>query len=295
MKDSGETFRTIREQKGYTLKQVSHEIVSTSFLSKFELGASDISLTSFIELLERISVTLEEFQFLNQNDRIDFLELFFQEAGDAYMNRDLPQIDSLKKQELDKWEKTALEPFRCNVIMLHVYESIIRNTEFILAKEDLEFLYNYLFKVEVWGYYELHLYNSTILLMNPDMVITLSETVYKKSDQMKQHPKLHKAIISIMLNTLIYLTGGQSQKFLYERECEQFFLYLDEIGIEEHDLHARNELIAMRGLVEIRRGEKGKGIRLIEDSIETLKKLGSLKLASEKEEYLALVKKKFYK
>ena len=293
MKNYGETFRTIREQKGYTMKQVSQGIVSISFLSKFERGASDISLTLFIKLLQRVSVTFEEFQFLHNNNRTDMLETFFQEASNAYMNRNLGQIDHLKKQELDKWKKTGMEPFRCNAIMLNVYESIVRWTKFVSAEGDLEFLYDYLFKVEVWGYYELRLYNSTILLMNPEMVITLSETVYKKSDQMKQHPKLHKVIISIMLNTLIYLTGGESPKFLYEQECEQFFLYLDEIGIEEHDLHARNELITMRGLFEIRRGERGKGIGLIKDSIETLKKLGALKLAREKEEYLALVTRKF--
>ena len=293
MKNYGETFRTIREQKGYTMKQVSQGIVSISFLSKFERGASDISLTLFIKLLQRVSVTFEEFQFLHNNNRTDMLETFFQEASNAYMNRNLGQIDHLKKQELDKWKKTGMEPFRCNAIMLNVYESIVRWTKFVSAEGDLEFLYDYLFKVEVWGYYEFRLYNSTILLMNPEMVITLSETVYKKSDQMKQHPKLHKVIISIMLNTLIYLTGGESPKFLYEQECEQFFLYLDEIGIEEHDLHARNELFTMRGLFEIRRGERGKGIGLIKDSIETLKKLGALKLAREKEEYLALVTRKF--
>ena len=49
----------------------------------------------------------------------------------------------------------------------------------------------------------------------------------------------------------------------------------------------------MRGLVEIRCEERGKGIELIEDSIETLKKLGALKLAREKEDYLALVTSKF--
>lgn len=293
MKNYGETFRTIREQKGYTMKQVSQGIVSISFLSKFERGASDISLTSFIKLLQRVSVTFEEFQFLHNNNRTDTLETFFQEASNAYMNRNLGQIDHLKKQELDKWNKTGMEPFRCNAIMLNVYESIIRWTKFVSAEGDLEFLYDYLFKVEVWGYYELRLYNSTILLMNPEMVITLSETVYKKSDQMKQHPQLQKVIISIMLNTLIYLTGGESPTFLYEQECEQFLLYLDEIGIEEHDLHARNELITMRGLFEIRRGARGKGIGLIKDSIETLKKLGALKLAREKEEYLALVTRKF--
>lgn len=293
MDNYGETFRTIREQKGYTMKQVSRGIVSISFLSKFERGDSDISLTSFIELLHRISVTFEEFQFSHNNNRTEIMETFFQEAGDAYMNRNLGQLDRLKKQELDKWQKTGMEPFRCNAIMLNVYESIVRWTKFVAAEGDLEFLYDYLFKVEVWGYYELRLYNSTILLMNPDMVITLSKTVYNKSDQMKQHPKLHKTIISIMLNTLIYLTGGQSPAFLYERECEQFFLYLDEIGIDEHDLHARNELIAMRGLVEIRRGDREKGIRLVKDSIKTLKKLGALKLAREKEDYLDLVIRKF--
>src|SRR5690625_3068832 len=221
------------------------------------------------------------------------METFFQEAGDAYMNRNLGQLDRLKKQELDKWQKTGMEPFRCNAIMINVYESLVLWTKFVAAEGVLEFLYDYLFKVEEWGYYELRLYNSTILLMNPDMVLNLSKTIYERSDQLKQHTKLNKNIITIMITILIYFTRGQSTSFLYERECEQFFLYLDEIGIDEHDLHARNELIAMRGLVEIRRGDREKGIRLVKDSIKTLKKLGALKLAREKEDYLDLVIRKF--
>src|SRR5690625_3968964 len=110
MDNYGETFRTIREQKGYTMKQVAEGIVSISFLSKFERGDSEISLSSFIKLLQRVSVTFEEFQFLHENNQIDLLELFFREAGDAYLNRDLTKLDQLKKQELEKWRETGLEP-----------------------------------------------------------------------------------------------------------------------------------------------------------------------------------------
>lgn len=290
MKNYGETFRTIREQKGYTMKRVAKGIVSISFLSKFERGDSDISLTSFVELLHRISLTFEEFQFLHHNHCVDLLEEFFQEADDAYINRNLTKLRQLKKQELEKWYQTDMEPFRCNAIMLAVYESIILGTKVDTTEDDLAFLYEYLFKVEVWGYYELRLYNSTVLLMNPEMVINLSKTVYQQSKQIKAQEKLHKVVIRIMMNTLIYLTGGHPPVFLYEEECKQFFTYLDDIGIPEQDLHARNGQIMLWGFFEIRRGERDKGIQLVERSISTLKSLGSKKLAREWENYLQLVK-----
>src|SRR5690625_8017282 len=113
------------------MKQVSQGIVSISFLSKFERGDSDISLTSFIELLPRISVTFEEFQFLHNNNRTEIMETFFQEAGDAYMNRNLGQLDRLIKKELDKWQKTGMETFSYNAIMINVYDSSFHGTYFV--------------------------------------------------------------------------------------------------------------------------------------------------------------------
>lgn len=293
MSHYGETFRNFRLQKGYTMSQVAEGIVSTSFLSKFERGESEISLSLFVQLLDRLFISFDEFEFVHKNNTISEMLRFFELSDEAYLNRDLKRLKILKGQQLDKWRETGIEPFRCNAIMINVYEGIIMEKESTAAAQDLQFLFDYLFKVEVWGYYELFLYNSTILLMEAEMVIHLSEIVYKNSEKLKQHKKLHEIILRIMLNTLIYLTGGADPKFLYREECERFFTYLDRIGIPEGDLSARNSVLYLRGVYLLRLGDWRAGSKLIEESIQTLKLLGARSTAKYQEDYYALLKEKF--
>src|SRR5699024_4973906 len=163
MKQYGETFRQIREQKGYTMRQVADGILSVSFLSKFERGESDISLTHITLLLEKLSMTFEEFFYAHDGVSPNQLEYFFDMADAAFSKRDVMQLDALRKEALDKWDTHGLEAFRCNTLMLDVYESIIRGELITSGDDALNALYTYLFKVEVWGYYELRLYNSTML------------------------------------------------------------------------------------------------------------------------------------
>src|SRR5699024_10191772 len=97
MKNYGTTFRTFRQNKGYTLKQVATGIVSVSFLSKFERGDSDISFSTMGDLLDRIMVTFEEFYFFHNAGKSNVIEDFFNAAETAYVHRDLTTIDELKK------------------------------------------------------------------------------------------------------------------------------------------------------------------------------------------------------
>src|SRR5699024_5357772 len=160
MKKYGGTLREIREQKGYSMQQLASGILSVSFLSKFERGESDISFAYITELLERLSLSFEEFFYLHEGVGPDQLEYFFDKADEAYVNRDLKQLKRLREIAVGKWKAHGLEAFRCNTLILDVYESIIREEMTTASDDALQFLYTYLFDVEVWGYYELRLYNS---------------------------------------------------------------------------------------------------------------------------------------
>src|SRR5699024_7021743 len=106
MEHYGATFRTFRQNKGYTLKQVATGIVSISFLSKFERGDSDISFSVMIALLDRMMVTYEEFYFLHNAGKSNAIEEFFRVSGKAYMTRDIPTLLTLKQQSLENYERT---------------------------------------------------------------------------------------------------------------------------------------------------------------------------------------------
>ena len=61
MEDLGKVFREFRISKNYSLKEAAGEACSTSQLSRFELGESDLATSRFFEILDNIHVTVENF------------------------------------------------------------------------------------------------------------------------------------------------------------------------------------------------------------------------------------------
>ena len=64
--DEGQLFRKLRKDRGLSLEQVSDELNSVSFISKFEKGNSNISMHRLERLLENVNVSFEEFLYLRQ-------------------------------------------------------------------------------------------------------------------------------------------------------------------------------------------------------------------------------------
>lgn len=285
MNEYGKTIRKIREEKGYTLQQLSDGILSTSFLSKFERGNSDISISYFFRILERLSLSYDEFLFIHNDFNLDNFETFFDKAEQAYVNRNLSKLQALKEVHMDKWRITKITTYRCNTLVLDVLIGILRN-EFIDAeKEEIEFLFDYLFQVEVWGYYELRLYNTTMFLMPPEMVLTLSETAYEKSVYLRKLAKVNQIIIYILLNTLTYLLRNNK----YVRAYGLFLDYLGNLSIPEKDLLSRNHLLYLQGIYEIKIGNKEKGIEIVNKAISMFRELGSTGLLTERENFLQII------
>ena len=61
MEHLGKVFREFRTSRNYSLKEAAGESCSTSQLSRFELGESDLAVSRFFELLDNIHVTIENF------------------------------------------------------------------------------------------------------------------------------------------------------------------------------------------------------------------------------------------
>lgn len=290
MEPYGGTLRQIRKQKGYTMAELAKEIVSVSFLSKFERDESEISLTHFHKMLEKMALSFEEFFFIHNQYVQDDLELFFNSADDAYHSSDLSTLNKLKIAEKQKWEEFRFETARCNLAMLEVFESILQEQEIKVAHEDLDFLCDYFFKVEVWGYYELRLYNSTLLLLSPDLVVTLTKTAYENSYRFKDFPKYYKTTVSILMNTLIYLMGGQ-HTHPYIEHYETFKSYLMNMEIKEEDLYIKNQLLFIEGIYEIKTGNRERGIELATSALRTLEQLDAPNIALGIKTYLDFVLK----
>lgn len=291
LEEYGKTLRMLRKQKEITLKQLADGICSVSFLSKFERGESDITLGLMTRILDKLMMNFDEFLYIHHDFQPDKLQQFFNAASTAYLNRDVNQLKQLKDEQLQKWKQYSVETYHYNALLIEVYQSIV-DMDYMdvgIQQNEIFLLSEYLFRVEVWGYYELTLYNGTLLLLQPDMVILLSRTAYEKSARFRNYRKINDAITSVLFNTIIFLLGPVNrfqEEFIYQKEFSEFISYLEEIAIPESDLLERLHLLQLKGTYDIRTGNKEEGTAKVRKAIKLLHELDSTRLAINLEQYL---------
>ncbi|MFR7932150.1 MAG: helix-turn-helix domain-containing protein [Streptococcus thermophilus] len=63
MKKFGEIFKKFRESRGLRLKDVAKAGISTSQLSRFEKGETDLTISKFMFILDEINMPIDEFMY----------------------------------------------------------------------------------------------------------------------------------------------------------------------------------------------------------------------------------------
>ena len=180
-----------------------------------------------------------------------------------------------------------------HLILLELFANILKNEN----SEDIQFnpesLFDYLFTVEVWGYYELELYSSTMLLMNPEMVLTLSHTALKKGKRYHSFKNYKNMMASIFLNTIIYLMGpvNKSDEMVtkYEEDIMKFFSYIEGLELDEHETYLRIHVRYISGIYMIKKGQVEEGTELVNNMISLLRELDCENNAANFERFLKLV------
>lgn len=73
MKKFGEIFKKFRESRGLRLKDVAKAGISTSQLSRFENGETNLTISKFIAVLDEVNVPIDEFMYAVHDFRHDEL------------------------------------------------------------------------------------------------------------------------------------------------------------------------------------------------------------------------------
>lgn len=145
MEDLGKVFRDFRLNGHYSLKEAAGQVCSTSQLSRFELGESDMTLSKFLDLLDNIHVTLENFMDKARNFQQHEHVAMMGKIIPLYYSNDIKGFQDLQAEQLEK-AKASSAPlyYELNWILM---QGLIcqRDSQFRMRQEDLDKVADYLF------------------------------------------------------------------------------------------------------------------------------------------------------
>lgn len=222
MQNIGKIFKKFRESRRLSLRDVAKKGLSTSQLSRFENGETDLTVSKFMTALEAINLPIHEFMYTSYGFRRDPLNELLEEIRKCVVQKDITALKHLLFKQIEKKPHSLFQ--KLNIILVKIRLQDLSGEKFYTDK-DIQILTDYLFKVEYWGEYELLLFSNTLDVLNHNTFMALSREMIHRSDFYKDLPNNRRLIASMMLNA--YITCISQEYFLdatyFEKELKNCF------------------------------------------------------------------------
>ncbi|RBR29373.1 Rgg/GadR/MutR family transcriptional regulator [Enterococcus cecorum] len=229
MENYGEIFKTYREARGLSLKDIAESGLSTSQLSRFEKGESDLTITKFIKALRKIKMPVDEFMYVMNDFKKDEISGSWEKIQTLFYSKDVAGLNKLLIVQKEKTDELNIFK-RLNTIIIKIYLGNLTNKK-THSEEDMEFVIDYLMKVDHWGEYELLIFSNLLSSLNHEMSMMLLKEMNRRTDLYREISKNRRIIASMNVNAFIMCI--ERNKWLdahyFEKQLEMTFFKETEI------------------------------------------------------------------
>ena len=260
MQNLGEVFKELRKSRNVSLQEATGGEFTYSMLSKFERGEADLSSMKLITALDNIHSDLNEFMYLVRGFSQKQVLAFQENLWELYDREGIDSLHSLYEETTQKYRSSAKKGYLLQMIriksLLVFFDSEIRATD-----EELTFLYDYFFTIDIWGNYELELFSTISTLFPLPLYFKYSREMLQKTDLLGSLPSNKVAIDTILINGLFkaieekdklkadYFTFQVENRDLPESEAYLKIIYMIAKGYYDTIFKVEN-----KGLEKIQRG-----------------------------------------
>lgn len=272
----GEFIKKIRQEKHLTQKELAEGILSKNFLSKFERGESKITSEIFLKLLERLNVSLDEFEQLvtSKHSQKEFLQKLetFKSQKDGYL------LENLKAEEKQLFQSDRNRRHLHNQFLVEAHLQYLQGKTIDVKQKRV--IQSYLFEVEEWGDYEWELFGNIVFCLSTKETHLYLDSIFRKA-RLGKHDTMHKRMLCrILLN--IFLEDIEANP----SEASQVEAYLTELLQDEEFYYEKIRFYYLQGILHIYQGHVDKGKLECMKMIDIFYQLKEYKKVSQYREYL---------
>ena len=281
MQNLGEVFKELRKSRNVSLQEATGGEFTYSMLSKFERGEADLSSMKLITAVDNIHSDLNEFMYLVRGFSQKKVLAFQENLWDLYDREGIDSLQSLYEETTKKYRSSAKKSYLLQMIriksLLVFFDSEIRATD-----EELAFLYDYFFTIDIWGNYELELFSTISTLFPLPLYFKYSREMLQKTDLLGSLPSNKIAIDTILINGLF--------KAIEEKDklkADYFIFQIEKRELPESQAYLKIIYMIAKGYYDTIFKVENKGLEKIQRGITILQDLEYIDGARYYENYFA--------
>ena len=281
MQNLGEVFKELRKSRNVSLQEATGGEFTYSMLSKFERGEADLSSMKLITALDNIHSDLNEFMYLVRGFSQKKVLAFQENLWDLYDREGIDSLHSLYEEMTQKYRSSGETSYLLQMIriksLLVFFDSKIRATD-----EELTFLYDYFFTIDIWGNYELELFSTISTLFPLPLYFKYSREMLQKTDLLGSLPSNKVGIDTILINGLF--------KAIEEKDklkADYFVFQIEKRELPESQAYLKIIYMIAKGYYDTIFNVKNKGLEKIQRGIAILQDLEYVDGARYYENYFA--------
>lgn len=204
MEKYGKLIRKIRRNRSITQKYVGNNILSQSAFSKFEAGITDIHSSSFIKIVDRLSISLEELEYINHNYDYPGPQKLIRK----FFNLPYNQVDALKEliEEIKDYQthhsNIDLENIKtiCRALIF-----LEKENDLIKAQSYVAPIWDQLSRNDQWYLTDIRLINVILYFFTNDVAIEMSKKILHRIEDYKEFQNAFKLAITFKINLSLLL------------------------------------------------------------------------------------------
>ncbi|GGC97282.1 helix-turn-helix domain-containing protein [Enterococcus wangshanyuanii] len=222
MTQYGQTIKTIRKSRGLSQAALCTGIMSRSNLSRFEHQLYIPSFDKVLQLLERLTVTLDEFIYIDRGFLPSRYDYFYKKLIRAENYRQKEALVEVAKQIAENKEESS----QFYELFLLAQLTLLENElPAVLTKKEISaFMRPVLFEIENWLFYDFRRLNNFIQLFELEEAIFLYDRALAEFAKYEGLPKENNIKIHLSLNVgQLLLEHQQVEKAeIYFKQAKQY-------------------------------------------------------------------------
>lgn len=235
----GSTLKKIRENKGYTQKEISDHKMARSTYTKVESNDITPTLSKYLAILDHMDMSHEEFIFiLNEHklgEKETILHLFKQlekKLTRESVNQIIDKGETLVKERYDQLTLDILNACRG-------YAVLLAEQDLTKAKGYAQNVWKRMENLDSWYLAELHIINSILYLFDSNTAALFTD---RALETLAQYPHFEEAT-TLKISFLLHVTN----LLLLDKKYEQALFYIKQL--EEESVRTESHIMWAIALV----------------------------------------------